>query len=59
MNSFDNVSVKIIDLRGKQVLSTRIITTQHSFDVSALSKGVYFVEVVNENEKEVKRFVKM
>lgn len=48
-------SVTIYDVNGKLVLETK----QKQMDVSALAKGVYSVVVISNNNKNVKKLVKM
>jgi hypothetical protein len=40
-------SLKIYDAMGKQVLIQKLIADENAIDVAALSKGMYFVEVVS------------
>ncbi len=57
--SLENVSVKVIDLKGRQIAVNVINSKEYSIDVSSLSNGVYLVEVSHKNQKVVKRFVKV
>lgn len=49
-------SVRIFSVNGKEVL--RFKEAQTSYDVSQLSKGVYFVEIEIEGGKSIKKIVK-
>lgn len=53
-NSIDKISVYSIN--GQLILSEKENT--HQLDVSALSKGLHFVEVTSENGVAVQKFVK-
>jgi plastocyanin len=58
-NSIELPAVVITDILGKTVLSPGTLTAgTHTFDVTALSAGMYFVTVLAENEILTKRFVK-
>ena len=61
IQAFTNTGViKIIDITGKEVLSknVNIANGQLSIDISTLTYGMYFAEVVTDKNKEVFKFVK-
>lgn len=49
-------SIRIFSVHGKEVL--RFKEAQTSYDVSQLSKGVYFVQIESETGKSLKKIVK-
>lgn len=54
---FNNIqSVKVFDNAGRQVFIN--MREDLSFDLSQMSIGIYFVEIVTENERTVKRVIK-
>lgn len=50
-----NVQISIMDMNGKQVLSSN----NKTIDVSALAKGIYFIHVSNEKGSAVKKLIRM
>jgi hypothetical protein len=46
-----NLNYFIYDLNGKQVLSDKLETGDHSIDVSAVTSGLYLLNVITENGK--------
>lgn len=53
----NNVDISIIDMVGKMVHIQKNVTSTTAIDVSKLTQGVYFVNIVNGSQKEVKRVV--
>lgn len=49
-------TVQIVDMLGKVVLATR--TATGNIDVSKLPAGIYYLVIIHDGEKTVKRFVK-
>lgn len=49
-------SCVIYSISGKKILE--VINTESSIDVSSLSKGVYFVELISSEGKDVQKFIK-
>lgn len=53
-----NVSIKIFDITGKNLISGNLKEKDNNIDISNLSDGVYFVRLKYENEIFIKRIVK-
>jgi hypothetical protein len=47
----ENASFSIIDLNGKSLISGVLTSTKTRLDISALSPGLYFVEIMESNHK--------
>jgi hypothetical protein len=56
-SSEKNISVQIIDLNGRIVLTKNNYETSSSLDVSKLSKGIYFLKASNANLVKTARIV--
>jgi hypothetical protein len=57
MASFsDNIIYSVFDVNGKRVLNSKLTSTV--INVESLSKGLYFIRLVNENGVFVKKFLK-
>jgi len=52
-----NASVSVMNVAGKEVMSTTINGTQTSFSTVSLSNGVYFVKVDNGASTQIKKIV--
>lgn len=48
----------IVDINGRQLNTIEILTKDYSLDVSDLSKGVYFLEILSGDSKITKKFIK-
>ena len=57
----ESINVRIFDMVGKTILSNEIgVTTgdnKFSFDLSNLTKGIYFVEMNTSTERIVKKLI--
>jgi biopolymer transport protein ExbD len=58
---FDNLGenslrVHVTNASGKEIVSRKIDTHSNAFDISAFSKGLYFVTLVNEDNDARKSF---
>ena len=51
------LKTKVLNLSGK-VLFEQKQNTKGPVDISNLSQGVYFIEVVSETRREIKKFIK-
>lgn len=53
-------SISIIDSNGKRLQTIKISysITEYELDISNLAQGVYFLEVISKDKKEVKKFIK-
>ena len=58
----ENTMVNITDVTGKVIKTVKITNTTEtqtiSIELDELSNGVYFVEVITDNSREVKKFIK-
>ncbi len=57
-NSNTGQNISISDLSGRVLLQTKSTLSKTTIDLSPLAKGTYFVQVLDGNNKLVKRFVK-
>lgn len=60
--SLDNVSITIIDLSGRRVASGYIKVgdnNPYEFDTLRLPSGAYFIQIMSENYKLIKKIIKM
>jgi hypothetical protein len=55
-SSSNDVALRIIDITGK-ILVEGIINQYGDIDVSALQQGIYFVELIQDNHKNVKKII--
>jgi hypothetical protein len=57
--NFENTNVKIYDLKGILNYDSDILNTLSftKLDISSLPKGIYFVEILVENQKKLKKLV--
>ena len=51
-------SVEVIDVSGKQIMASKVNTSETSMDISSLSNGIYFVKVQNEFGVKTEKLVK-
>jgi PKD repeat protein len=61
--SFENkylepVQVTILDISGKSVGSYQLQPDQNSIDISNLTSGIYFVQILNNQTRQISKFVK-
>ncbi len=54
----ESVQVTIFDVSGKSVGSYLLHPSQNSINVSNLSSGIYFVEIKNNQSRQISKFVK-
>lgn len=56
------ISVRLFDMMGKTVLTNRQEVSEgvnkFSFDLSAMNKGIYFLELISTNGRTVKKFIR-
>jgi hypothetical protein len=57
-NMVDTVSVKVISMQGQVVKEQSLSKNNATIDVSALSKGLYIVEILSGNEVTRTKFIK-
>ena len=58
-NNFENASVKIISITGQVVKENKAISGDTiSLDVSELSKGIYIIQILNNNSLLTSKFIK-
>jgi hypothetical protein len=55
----DIIEIQIVDLSGSVMECTIVNANQNTIDVSALSRGIYFVKIRTTNGNTVVRFVKL
>ena len=55
-NTTETLSVRITDLSGKTVLMSEFFVSE--IDISALTTGFYFIEIQNNKQKQLLKFVK-
>ena len=53
----NNVSISVSDISGKIVLAKTISNSANSFDVSALTSGMYFVTLTSDGKKQTKKLI--
>ena len=53
----NNVSISVSDISGKIVLAKTISNNENSFDVSALTSGMYFVTLTSDGKKQTKKLM--
>lgn len=51
-------AITVIDINGRELQSLEISTSDYSLDISNLSKGVYFIELLSGEPKVTKKFIK-
>lgn len=54
----DAVSLRIIDILGKEILTTNLIDTRCQIDISNLNRGLYIVEISSKSFKKIFKLVK-
>lgn len=58
-NEFNKLSVRVIDISGKIVLETKNIAgNTYTFDFSKQASGLYILEILEGNHKEILKFLK-
>ncbi len=57
ITSENSVDINVIDMVGKTVHTQKNVTSSIAIDLTKLTQGVYFVNIVNGYQKEVKRVV--
>ena len=59
-DGLDNIKVKVYDILGKQVYTSRIynVVMDSKIDISKWNVGIYFVKVSSDNGTKTKRFIK-
>ena len=62
LTNSENTVINVVDITGKVITTKDLGTVNGDSNVSIsldnLSTGVYFVEMVNSNSKQIKKFVK-
>jgi hypothetical protein len=53
----DDVEINIYSIQGKLVLNSLVIESNTILDVSKLSKGLYFVELNNQDQKSIQKLI--
>jgi hypothetical protein len=56
MSGINNYEISVYDISGKVLMSK--IVDNHPVDISGLSKGIYFVRIIDNNKTVVRRFIK-
>ena len=49
MNNNNNSIIRIIDMNGKVVLTSKINSTESKFNISNYGKGIYMVQIITDN----------
>ncbi len=52
------IHYRIINTLGETIISSQAITSEYNVDVSILSAGIYFLLLIDNNNTDVKRFIK-
>jgi len=50
--------IAITDMNGRQLQSIKVSNTSYSADVSGLSNGLYFLEILSDGQKSTKKLLK-
>ncbi len=58
LSDLDNAQFELMDVQGKIVISSTTIANGEQVDVSNLESGIYFVRLISDNNRMVKRIVK-
>lgn len=58
LESFNNPSIKVVNLLGSVVYSSAISTSEHSINLDHLSNGVYLLSIEDDHNRIVKRVIK-
>ncbi|WP_417871839.1 T9SS type A sorting domain-containing protein [Winogradskyella sp.] len=51
-------ALTVFDINGRELQSLEISTTDYNLDISNLSKGVYFIELLSGESKFIEKFIK-
>ncbi len=51
-------ALTVIDINGRELQTLEILTTDYTLDISNLSKGVYFIELLSGESKFTEKFMK-
>jgi hypothetical protein len=60
-NEFQNVSLRLMDMQGKQVITKNVIVSNNEsikLDLNILPQGIYFLEAVSDDARKVIKVVK-
>jgi|TARA_R110002167_G_scaffold59586_1_gene168862 hypothetical protein len=57
-NDLNNASYQLIDMLGKQLKSQQIVQSKMNIDISGLKQGIYFLNVTNNNGRQVLKLIK-
>ncbi|MDF1675781.1 MAG: T9SS type A sorting domain-containing protein, partial [Vicingaceae bacterium] len=57
-NDLNNASYQLIDMLGKQLKSQQMIQSKMNIDISGLKQGIYFLNVTNNNGRQVLKLIK-
>lgn len=57
-NNLNNASFQLIDMLGKQLKSQQIVQSKMNIDISDLKQGIYFLNVTNNNGRQVLKLIK-
>ena len=58
LSDLDNAQFELIDIHGKMIISATTITSGQKVDVSNLESGIYFVRLISDDNRMIKRIVK-
>ncbi len=50
-NNFENLNLSIYDFQGRKIVNESFINKQTKFDTKSLNKGIYIVEIEQDNKK--------
>ena len=50
--------INIFDINGKLIKAIKDNSDIQQVNVASFSKGLYFIEIINENKKSIKKFIK-
>ncbi len=57
IKNIDNISVKVVDINGKILISKEKYYKNQKIDVSSLSRGIYFIEIRNNFNKKIEKII--
>lgn len=59
LSGISDGTIRVLDISGKEIVTKTLNSINFSVDMNSLSKGVYIIEVVHQEQKAVKRIIKL
>ena len=53
----DNSVVRIVDIQGREVMTSMLTSSKTTLDISALGKGYYLVNIISKDGNQVQRLL--